>query len=202
MTASLEDIAATPSPVDPYASGVLVKEVHDRLVAGIDKFALDAGIHKRWIWTRVQPTCSDAELAWAREFRRHVHDGVCAGMCYVGHPFVQDRMACLAGYFTRNFIRARVAQLGAVLEGHQAGDQTWVELSCLLIPNFHVDKSEGGTLSTKQISLLYDLLLARSATGVQTIIRIGSKEALSSDYGGLLARLVFEKFAMIHDAEA
>ena len=37
--------------VDPYASGVLHPEVHDRLVKDLDHFARDAHIAPKWICT-------------------------------------------------------------------------------------------------------------------------------------------------------
>lgn len=184
--------------VDPFASKVLDPKVHDRLVANLDAYAADAGIHPRFIWTSAKGTLTDEESAWAKAIRQHMASGQSLGLCYFGGESVLERMSLMAGWMTRNFIRARVSVVSQVLEGLQEGDGDLQTISCLLIPNFHVSNAEGGILNTRQVAQLYDLLTARASVGVQTVIRASSPKELASDYGPGLSRLVTDQFKKIH----
>lgn len=184
--------------VDPYASKVLDPKVHDRLVANLDAYAADAGIHPRFIWTSAKGVLTEEESAWAKAIRHHIASGQSFGLCYFGDGIVLERMSLMAGWMTRNFIRARVSVVSQVLEGLQHGDDDLQTLSCLLIPNFHVAKSEGGILNTRQVAQLYDLLTARASIGVQTVVRASSPKDLADDYGSAMSRLIAEQFKKIH----
>lgn len=184
--------------VDPYATKVLDPKVHDRLVANLEAYAADAGIHPRFIWTSAKGVLTDEESAWAKAVRQHMATGSSFGLCYFGGDSVLERMSFMAGWMTRNFIRARVSVVSQILEGLQEGDGDLQTISCLLIPNFHVSKAEGGILSTRQVAQLYDLLTARASTGVQTVVRASSPKALADDYGAAMSRLIVDQYKKIH----
>ena len=184
--------------LDPYASGVLHKQHHERLVAGIDGFARDAGIQPKWIWTRLADTCGPEEVEWVTKFRRHQADGESFGLCYLrkspdAAPDV--RMAAIAGALVRNFVRARVMTLGTVLDLLAAGEP--VEATCLLIPNFFLAKNEGGTIAPWQVSALYDLLTHRGSMGLQTVISASSMVELGSEYGNAFSALVRNHYTVV-----
>ena len=127
---------------DPYASGVLNPDEHDRLVANIAAYAKDAGIAPRWIWTKMSEVCGPAELDYARKFPHHRIEGKVQGLVYFRKTPDADpetHMAALAGCLLRNFCRARVMQLGTVLD-HLA-DGGSVAATCLLVPNFALSKA-------------------------------------------------------------
>ena len=184
---------------DPYASGVLVPEHHDRLVAGLASFARAAGIQPRWVWTPLAATCGEAEIEYLKRFRHHQAAGELEGLCYIasGPSFssVNDRMYAIAGFLTRNFLRASVMTVSAVLEAVSAGSTP--DHDCLLIPNFFLRKSEGGGISSWHVAALYDLLMTRAASGGQTVIFVSSLTGLENEYGSAVANLVQSSFLKI-----
>ena len=148
---------------DPYATKVLRKDAHERLVANIEAFARDAGIQPRWIWTALDETCNPDIVQWVRRFKFHQAGGQVQGFCMIRSGKDSDpakEMAAIAGALVRNFIRARVIALGAVLD--EIAKDGPPEATCLLIPNFFTPKAEGGTIATWQVSALYDLLVRRA----------------------------------------
>lgn len=184
--------------LDPYASGVLQKAHHERLVAGIDGFARDAGIQPKWIWTKLSDVCGPEEVEYVRKFKFHQVGGEVHGLCFLRKSKdvdVSPRMAALAGALVRNFVRARVMTLGTVLDIMAAGDP--VDATALLIPNFFTPKAEGGTIATWQVSALYDLLVGRGSQGLQTVISVSNVAQLSEEYGNAFAVLVRNHFKVI-----
>ena len=170
---------------DPYASGVLDKEVHARLVADIDRYARDANIQKRWVYTPLAETCGADEIDWVRRFKFHTSEGS-AGLCYVGKTpafNMETRMAAIAGALTRNFIFARLMTLNEFLM-ESANDGDIPDMSCLLVPNFFVEK---GQPSWRTAALL-DVLIARHTAGLQTVLYVADLIAMGKDYGNALPR--------------
>ena len=182
---------------DPYASGVLVPEHHDRLVAGLAGFARAAGIQPRWVWTPLAKTCGEAEIEYLKRFRHHMV-GELQGLCYVAEgpsSSADERMYAIAGFLTRNFLRASVMTVSQVLEAVAAGHTP--DHDCLLIPNFFIRKSEGGGISSWHIAALYDLLVTRAASGSQTVIFVSSLPGLENEYGSVFATRVKNHFLKI-----
>jgi|GEM_PF-4874596 len=56
---------------DPYATGVLDPEEHDRMVADLAKIARDANLRPEWIWAKIDLHCTAGEIAWVRRFPFH-----------------------------------------------------------------------------------------------------------------------------------
>jgi hypothetical protein len=177
---------------DPYATGVLVKEHHDRLVADIDNFAADAGIQAHWLWQHLGETCGEVAVEYVRRFNHHRHGGEIAGLCLVrgssSLALVEPHMAAIAAALVRNFVRARVITLGRVLQYCAAGDPP--EATCLLIPNFFIPKQDGGTIASWQVSALYDLLIQRQALGLQTVVYVSDMSGLEKEYGLAFSSLI------------
>lgn len=170
--------------VDPYASGVLRRDVHERLVADIERYAADANIQPRWVWTPLADVCKPAELTWVKRFRFHTEENR-NGLCYVGadpDPGIETRMAAIAGALTRNFIRARMLTVNQLLED----PLDTVHVTCLLIPNFFIEKKLGGTQQAWRISALYDLLLSRAVAGQQSVLYASDMDALGKEYGAAI----------------
>lgn len=185
---------------DPYGSGALVPEVHDRLVADIDNFAKDAGIQKHWIATPLGDEVGPKELTYVKAFKRHLAEGDVSGLCYSGKAgitSIDQRMSLLAGCLVRNFVRARVMTLGDVLD--HLHEKSLPELPCILIPNFFVSASEGGTIASWQVSALYDFLVGRQVQGLQTIIFASDPNLMGKEYGVAFSRLIGEHFIVIGD---
>lgn len=172
---------------NPYDAGVLQEEVHSRLVADLDKYALDAGILPHWIYNPLPSSLTIKERDYLVNFRQHVtgQTGV-SGLSYVGDVTkttlsLEDRFSALAGCLVRNFVRARVMTVGTLLEHLHSKDVP--DVSCLLIPNFFYAEAEGGGLAKWQVSALMDLFSHRHIAGKQTIIYLSDKAALKKEYG-------------------
>lgn len=188
--------------VDPYATGVLDKEVHERLVANLDGYAMDAGIHKRWVWTPVAETCGPTEIAYLKAFNQHRAEGDLDGFCYVmnAEGSVEDRMQAMAGVLLRNFIRARVMTVDTVLELCAEGD--YPDCTALLIPNFFVGSAMAGgkkaaALAAWRVRSLYDLLLRRQTGGRQTIIAVSNLEEMAKEYGHAMRSTIEKRFQIL-----
>ena len=104
-------------------------------------------------------------------------------------------MAAIAGALVRNFIRARVMTLGAVLDLLAAREP--VVATALLIPNFYLSKDEGGGIAKWQTQALHDLLIEREQTSLQTIIYATSLADMGKDYGTAFSRLVDNHFLKV-----
>ena len=174
-----------------YKSGVLKEAHHARLVQNIDGFARDAGIQPFWIWTPLAETVSAAEIDYVREFRKHRVEGKVQGLAYfrlTSKAEPERHMAALAGALVRNFVRARVMTLGSVLDAVAKREE--VEATCLLIPNFHFAKEEGGNIASWQVQHVHDLLVQRGQSGLQTVVYVSDFDSLRHDYGFALSRLI------------
>jgi hypothetical protein len=103
-------------PVDPYASGVLFGEHHDRIVANISKYATDAGIQPRWIWTKLADTCGPDAIDYVRRFNKHRASEEVRGVCMLRKKAglgeepadPEKQMSAITGALVRNFINARM----------------------------------------------------------------------------------------------
>jgi hypothetical protein len=174
--------------VNPWATGVLHEEVHDRLVQDIQKYATDAAIQAKWIWTPLAEVCGPAEVDYAKRFRKHAEDDV-YGLVYYGKPKagvkdVDTRMSALAGCFTRNFIGSRVITTSQLLTNDKAQ-----QITALLIPNFFLGSNEGGSMWEKQVKELFDILTARRTAGLQTIVYVSDLAQLEKEFGPPFRRL-------------
>ena len=172
---------------DPYATGVLDPEEHDRMVADIDKIARDANIQPAWIWAKLDQHCSAPEVAWVRRFPFHKVEQR-AGLCLVGkHPTldVEARFAAITGALVRNFVRARLMTLNQVVTATDAGSPP--DMSCLVVPNFFEGLAQQA-LPAWRLALLLDTLLQRQLRGQQTVLYVTDMVALGKEYGATLRR--------------
>lgn len=157
---------------DPYATKVLKKDHHDQLVRGLDRYAADARIHKRWICEPLSKHVSQYEQDWVKSFRRNVDAGI-MGMILVGEAPPLDRMSALCGMLTRNFIRGRVFTLEQLTE--EDGE---INADCLFIPNLC-----GGKLPEWKVTLVNDVVLDRYMNGQQTVVHVPGVEQLIKTFG-------------------
>ena len=172
--------------IDPYASGVLQKDVHERLVANLQGYADDAGVQPFWLYTSMKDVCSPVEIEFVRKLplARAEKQGAKFSMAYIGNSSnspVEMRMSAIAAALVRNFTRARVMPLGQVLE--YLNDGTTPDATVLLIPNFFFSAEEGGDLkSWVKVSML-DMLYARVAQGLPTILGVSNMKMMDKQYG-------------------
>lgn len=174
--------------VDPYASGVLKKEVHERLVDDLAAVAGDAAIQPRWVWTRLADVCTPKIVQWVTRFRFHANDGR-YGLALVGEnaEFVpEEACAAIAGALVRNFIRARVVTVQDLVLATQDGEVP--KLSCLLVPNFFAAGQKQASQSQWRLTLLLDALISRQMAGLQTVVCVSDLAAMEKDYGRAFRR--------------
>jgi len=66
---------------------------------------------------------------------------------------------------------------------HRLPDDNMPQPTVLLIPNFCMDKGDGGHIAQWEISSLLGLLYTRLARNLKTVIYIGSMASLADNYG-------------------
>lgn len=185
-------------PFDPYSTGVLKKEHHERLVADIEGYAQDAGIPAHWIYTQLPPSVSETERTYLRDFKKIRTDGVIFGLAYVGKEWgakVSNRMSLVTGCLVRNFVRARMMTLGQVIDF--AAGQENPDLSCVLIPNFFIPSQDAGTVASWQINSLLDFLMARRIHGQQTVLYVEDMDKLRKEYGASFTEIIQNNFVKV-----
>lgn len=179
--------------LEAYESGVLRPDVHDRLVADLDRICRTAGVPKYLVWTALATNCNEVEVDYVTRYRQHTQQGNhIGGLCYVGMGSPLVRMQAVAAALLRNFIDARVMTLQEAIEQANKGQLT---ASCLLIPNFH--GGDGGKLPAWQLQLLNSLIIERFTAGLQTCLCVSDMGKMSSDYGNLLASHIKTQFITV-----
>ena len=174
---------------DPYETGVLMQEVHERLVADIEHIADAAAIQKRWIWTPLAGVVGEPVVQWVRTFRKHSQMNL-SGLCLIG-PKPQDaamQVSAVTGALIRNFIDARVMTCAQIYERAKSGEVP--NPTCLLISNFFLGESHGIKLASWEIAALQDLLFDRHMRGQSTVIYATNLDAMASEYGSAITQLV------------
>ena len=183
--------------LDPYASGVLRKDVHSRLVADLPNVARDASIVPSWIWKPLAKSVGETELDYVVKFRQHRADRT-GGLCYVGRKpsaAVDDRMSAIVGALIRNFVRARVMTVEQALDMSEAGG---IPHTCIAIPNFFIEKSlGGGKMADWKLGLLMDLLMQRRIAGQQTLLYVSDLDAMATEYGSAFSAFVSKHYIAV-----
>lgn len=168
-------------PKDAFDSGLLSRDYHDRLIADLENIVKRAGVPVSAVWSRLSQLCdADCDYEWVRAMR-FSEDG---GMAYIGKPkgaSVEDRMRGIVGACLRNYTNARMMTVQDVLARLKSGDMP--DPTLLLIPNFCMDKADGGDIPTWQVSELLGLLIERASMGKKTVLYAPSWTALEKQYG-------------------
>lgn len=170
-------------PDQVFQSGLLDKTYHDRLLADLERITQLAGIPPEYVWTRLSDYCPAEEGQWLRTIKKGPH----IGLAFVGgkgkkfSPPVEDKMMAMTGACLRNYIDARMMPVQEVIHALKADTMPWPTV--LLIPNFCLDKGDGGNIAQWEISSLLGLLYSRMARNLKTILYVGSMTALEANYG-------------------
>ena len=181
-----------------YESGVLLPEVHNRLVQDIDRIARKANIPESMVLMKMSSFgCSEEEIAYVRKLKAMSAQGV-YGLIYKGKEgkySVLSRMMAVAGACLRNFVDARVMTLQDVFQATK--DNAMPEPTVLLIPNFYASKSEGGHVPDWHLANLLGLLYSRQSKGLQTFLYVSDLKAMRSDYGDLITMHLSKNFKTV-----
>lgn len=173
--------------------GVLESPKHDRLFLGIDGYAERAGIPKQAIWSALGPRVTPLEYKWVETFNSHSDTGL-VGLLYTGeHEDVLLRMQAITGALIRNFIDAKMMTLSKVVDLENAGG---VEATVLVIPNF-CSSSKQTALTAWKAVMVSDLITARAAQGLPSIVYAPDLELVAQVYGPDVQALLNTKYELV-----
>lgn len=166
-------------PASAFEEGTLDAQYHERLLADLDRVAETAGVQKAFVWSKLSSYCDTHEVEWVKRMRK----GQDHGLAYVGKKniAIEDKMMAIAGVCLRNYIDARMMPVQEVLT--RLKNDTMPQPTVLLIPNFSLEKKDGGDIPQWQVSSLLGLLYTRLARGLKTVVYISSMESLGLFYG-------------------
>ncbi len=170
-----------------YESGVLDPSVHGRLVANLEGYARRANIMEPMILHKMsQFDCSKEEIQYVKTLRSAAQKGL-YGLVYHGKETkpVMTRMMAVAGACLRNFLDAKVMTIQELLADIKAGEPP--DATALLVPNFFIERAEGGRIADWHIAELLGVLYARMARGQQTFLYVSDFDALRKTYGDPIA---------------
>lgn len=166
-------------PAEAFEQKILDSTYHERLIADLPHLCQIAGIPPQMVWSRLSDFCTGDDLTWVRALKKTE----LLGLAYTGttNPPVSDKLMAIAGACLRNYIDARVMAVQDVLT--YLKNDTMPAPTVLLIPNFCLDKGEGGDIAQWHISSLLGLLYSRHTKNLKTVLYIGSLTSLEKNYG-------------------
>jgi hypothetical protein len=177
--------------------GLIDPTYHAALLRDVDSVVRAANIPPAMLYRSMVGLCSDDELDYIREIRRHADRGV-YGMVLEGlRPSVSplERFEAMAAACLRNYISARLMTLQEVLERLKDGDMPNPQV--LLVPNFCVSV-DGGRIAQWEVPELLGLLYARQAEGRQTVVYVQALSSVGAAYGsGCEQHLASESFIKV-----
>lgn len=183
-------------PKEAFDSCLLSREFHERLLLGLDKIVLKAGIPASMVWSRLSHYCEPgADYDWVRDLRINED----AGLVYVGKHEIPatERMKAIVGACLRNYTDARILSVQEVLK--RMKDDTLPSATVLLIPNFCLE-AEDSAIAKWDTHQLMGLLIDRATAGQKTVLHIASWTTLEKQYG-VTMRDHLEAYYACHDAK-
>jgi hypothetical protein len=171
---------------------VLDGEKHRRLIARREEFAKDARITTNFIWEPLPAKFSERERHWLQKFKSHRTNGhsglVVTGVCEDVDPLT--RFGRMAGFLTRNCVRARVFPLNEVVDTLNEGGT--IEATCLLIPDFVIDVKDKSAIKNWRIQQLTQMLIDRWSAGglTQTVLYAPTVASIKNEYGAYVTGLI------------
>ncbi len=173
--------------------GILSKEVHGKhFTENLDRFAKTANIPVGMIMKPMSDFCGKEETKFVVDLHEHIHNDI-FGLNFQGSSVdypVPTRMMAMAGACLRNFLDARVRNLGQALA---AGSGDLGDI--LFIPDFCGGNSS--TVADWDIPKILSLLIDRQAQGLLTIVCSPGGIILKKFYGASIANHVAKYFGHI-----
>lgn len=184
---------------EAFDSNVLSPVDHSQFVLNLDKFARKANILEQMILHKMSDfKCSQAEIEYMRRIKIMASHNV-YGMYYVGGTKnsapVMTRMMAIAGACLRNFVDAKVVTLQELLSDIKDGSPPDVQV--LLVPNFFINRAEGGKIAEWELPQLLSVLYTRMMKGQQTFLYVSDFDALRKNYGDPIADHLKNNFRTI-----
>lgn len=160
--------------------GILNKDVHSKLILGMDGVCARSNVPKHYITTSMVENTTEKDIMWVKNFPRVSQSGK-SGYVVQGEG-VELRCMFMAGALLRNYIDAVVLPLNNVLESDKEIDPT-----VLIIPNFYSNLGETKAPPSWKLQQIYDLLMNRITSNKQTILGVTSISSMTGCYGNLLS---------------
>jgi len=166
-------------PETAFSLKVLDRELHERLIADIEKVCKIAGTPPFMVWTGMSPYCTPQEINWVSKSLTSEK----SGLVLVGlqETPIEDKFMAMTAAYLRNYKDARMLTLQEVL--HHIKRDDLPEPTVLLVPNFVLGKNTGGEIPQWQTSGLLGMLYQRMSQGLKTILYIDSMDNLKMNYG-------------------
>lgn len=180
-------------PEEAFKSKLLDKDYHERLIQDLDQVVSTAGVPASAVWMRLSTVCNEGERLWVKNLRS---DTDC-GLLFVGSKSSMDvatKMTAITGVCLRNYTDARVMPVQEVVK--RIKDHSIPSPTVLLIPNFCMDKANGGDVPSWEISSLMGLLLDRMGKGLKTLLYATSMGVIQKQYGDSFKALLESKFSV------
>ncbi len=180
-------------PEEAFETGVLDREYHARLLAGLPRWAGTAGIPVEFVWTKMSQYCTQEEIDWVKNMRT----GKDQGLIYVGKSTipVEDRMMAIAGACLRNYVDARLMSVQQVLA--KLKDDDMPECTVVLVPNFCMAKADTVSAAPWESAALLGWLYSRMSRGNKTILYVGDMKRLEAMYGESMAKHLTSHYTFI-----
>ncbi len=169
---------------DYYATGILNYKKHWRMVQNIGMYAEQAGIPEYFIYNTSEGILLPKDINYLEKFGVHSEKGISGAVMPTAETNFIDRMYSMVGVLTRNFIEARFITLQDLIKEIKAGNPPKSKLIC--IPNFALDKSEGGNVATWEMSNVLSWVLNSHSQGRQLVVYVESYDYIRQQYGGVL----------------
>ena len=176
------------------AAGVLDKDVHDILIRDIEKYAKEANIPIDLICKPMKTFCNKQEIEWASAYRTDTHKNA----IYLKSDnsiSVDQRMSAVVAAFLRNYVDARLYTVQKVVAMLKQGQTP--SCSVLMIPNFFINKDQGGHVASWEISSLLGMLIDRAAANKKTALYVDSMAACEDQYGEVFTKH-FKNYTIIN----
>lgn len=179
---------------DPWASGVLKPDVHERLVASKDDVARRAGLglqHQHLIWEHVD--LKKVEMGWAQEVVRSRRllapwPRQEIGLCFQKKQVdAETTMLRLTALLVRNFVDARLMPVNILLAEHKS--EGVIDASALMIPDLAVS-AYLETMAKWDLARLQEIVRERALMRMPTCVFIDGDIALLRAKAPLLAEML------------
>lgn len=169
---------------DYYQTKILNYKKHWRMVQNIGMYAEQAGIPEYFIYNTSEGILLPKDIDYLEKFGVHAEKGISGAVIPTHDTNFIDRMYSMVGVLTRNFIEARFITLQDLIKEIKAGNPPKSKLIC--IPNFALDKSEGGNVATWEMSNVLSWVLNSHSQGRQLVVYVESYDYIRQQYGGVL----------------
>jgi hypothetical protein len=163
---------------DPWGSGVLQRQHHDRLVANIDQIAQRAGLgiaNRHLIWTKAELNTAEMQFCIAAAEMARTNEAFQLpkiGICYTKNQAdAEKKMLAMAGLLVRNFVDARVmSRMDIVAERKE--NKAPVDASVVLVPDFAMPEYIE-SMPVWEKTAMMEFVHERSRDGLPTCLFVG-----------------------------